>query len=50
MYEYILCTHARAHTHTHTQRGKTALQVAEECGKSAVVAVLKEHTASGGRK
>ncbi len=50
MYVYILCTHAHTHTHTHTQWGKTALQVAEECGQSGVVAVLKEQTASGGRK
>jgi hypothetical protein len=28
----------------------TALQRAEERGHSAVVAMLKEHTASGGRK
>jgi hypothetical protein len=53
VYIYILRTHARTHTHTHAHTQfykKTALELAEERGHSAVVAVLKEHTASGGRK
>ena len=50
MYIYILCTHAHTHTHTHTQSGDTALELAELQGHDGVVAMLKEQTASGGRK
>jgi hypothetical protein len=44
IYLYNAHTHTRKQTHNHTQPQRTALQLAEMMGRSAVVAVLKEHT------